>query len=83
MIKVRWIDAHKEPRCTPDPNYPDGKDVDLAYGDEPKTCVVTLFCPAPRIGAYELVCDVCGYRAYITTAGRPDDPRSARLPCRV
>lgn len=82
-IKVKWIDAHKEPVCKPDPNYPHGIDVNLALNNERKTCVVVLPYPALRIGAYELVCDVCGFKAFITTAGRADDPRAARLPCRV
>jgi hypothetical protein len=82
MIKVKWIDAHKEPKCAPDPKHPRGVDVDLTLGEK-KTCVTTLPYPALRIGAWEVVCDVCGFKAYITTAGRPDDPRSARLPCRV
>lgn len=85
MIKVKWIDAHKEPRCKPNPEYPNGIDVDLTLKSErlAQTCVTTLPYPAPRIGAYLLECNVCGFKAYITTAGRPDDPRSVRLPCRV
>jgi len=83
MIKVKWIDAGKEPRCAPNPKYPNGKDCDLTLGNEKKTCITTLPYPALRIGAYHVSCSVCGFSAYITTAGRPDDPRSARLPCRV
>lgn len=81
-IRVKWIDAHREPQCKPDPNYPQGKDVDLTLGNEKNTCVTTLPYPALRIGAYVVECDVCGFKGAITTAGRPDDPRSARLPCR-
>jgi hypothetical protein len=81
-IKVRWIDAHREPQCEPNPKYPKGMDVNLALANERKCCVTTLPYPALRIGAYLVECDICGFRAYITTAGRPDDPRSARLPCR-
>jgi hypothetical protein len=81
-IRVKWIDAGKEPQCQPDARYPKGIDVNLALGGERKTCITTLPYPALRIGAWEVVCDVCGFKAYITTAGRPDDPRSARLPCK-
>lgn len=80
-IRVKWIDAHREPKCPPDPNYPKGIDVDLSIGQK-QTCVTTLPYPALRIGAYLVECDVCGFKAYITTAGRPDDPRAARLPCK-
>lgn len=81
-IKVKWIDSGKEPRCQPDPNYPKGVDVDLTGPENTRdTCVTTLPYPALRIGAYLVECDVCGFKAAITTAGRPDDPRSARLPC--
>ncbi len=28
-------------------------------------------------------CKICGYRIAITTAGRPDDPRSVKIPCQL
>lgn len=76
-----WVDRHRDPKCAPDPRYPNGKDVDLAGFDIP-TCKVDLPCPAPRIGLYVITCHKCGMSVAATTAGRPDDPRSVRFPCK-
>lgn len=78
---VDWIDHGREPRCLPDPVYPEGKDVDATNNRKP-ACKVTLPYPALRCGAYIIECRSCGLRASLTTAGRPDDPRSVRLPCK-
>jgi hypothetical protein len=77
---VRWFDARQEPRCAPNPAYPDGIDLDCSGGAE-VTCLVKLPYPAKRIGLYVVNCDVCNMNAACTTAGRPDDPRSIRLRC--
>lgn len=81
MIKVRWIDRHRRPQCAPNPAYPDGIDIDVSNGAK-QACLVELPHPARRVGLYVLKCDECGQTAAITTAGRPDDPRSAKLGCR-
>lgn len=81
MIKVWWIDRGREPQCAPNPDYPDGIDVDLSDGRS-KTCWTELRpYPTPRCGLFVVGCQTCGFSAVITTAGRPDDPRSAKLPC--
>lgn len=79
-MKIEWIDHKREPRCAPDPAYPDGKDINTV-GDRP-SCKANLPYPAKRCGLYIVECERCGYRVAITTAGRPDDPRSVRLPCK-
>ncbi len=81
-LSVTWLDFEREPRCAPDPDYPDGKDLDLAppWG---RTCETDLPYPAKRCGAYVVGCSICGQSVAITTAGRPDDPRHVRLPCRI
>lgn len=79
-FKIRWIDHHREPQCAPDPNYPDGKDIPLPH-PAPKSCRVELPYPAKRCGVYIVECSICRLSVAITTAGRPDDPRSAQLPC--
>jgi hypothetical protein len=78
--KIEWKDAGREPQCAPNALYPDGIDID-ASGGAARTCKVPLPYPAKRCGAYVVTCQRCGYRAAVTTAGRPDDPRSVRLPC--
>jgi hypothetical protein len=80
QFSVTWNDAEREPQCAPDPDYPDGKDVDVSQGAG-TTCTVELPHPAKRCGFYDVRCTLCGFRAMITTAGRPDDPKSVRFPC--
>lgn len=81
QFDVFWKDAGKEPQCEPNPNYPEGIDVDVTLGQEP-SCVIELPYPASRIGAYVVTCKKCGSCNGCTTAGRPDDPRSIRMPCK-
>ena len=79
-IEAVWIDGGREPQMPPDPAYPDGVDIDLAAGAA-RSCRTALTYPARRIGFYLVECKTCGFRAGVTTAGRPDDPRSVTLPC--
>ena len=82
-FKIDWIDRGREPQCAPDPAYPNGKDLDGAKVLGVPTCKVDLPYPAKRCGLYYVECNICGYIAIITTAGRPDDPRSALFPCKI
>lgn len=85
-IDVYFIDAGREAQCKPDPKYPDGIHVDLrktAADWNGKSCTYNLQYPAPRCGIYKIVCKTCGYRAAITVAGRPDDPRTVQMPCKA
>jgi hypothetical protein len=77
---IDWMDRNREPQNAPDPDYPDGIDLDIARGRIP-SCVCKLPYPAARCGLFYIECHVCGTNIIITTAGRPDDPRSVRLPC--
>lgn len=79
-FKIKWIDRHREPQCAPDPAFPKGKDCDCSRGQSP-ACKTDLPYPAKRCGLYYVECVICGTNAMITTAGRPDDPRSVTLPC--
>lgn len=80
QFKITWIDGAREPHCVPDPRYPDGIDFDASNGREP-TCTVALPYPAIRCGHYNVHCQKCRLVVAITTAGRPDDPRSLKLAC--
>lgn len=80
-LKVTWIDRGLSPRNPPDPNYPDGLDVEMLADPLGKICSTPLPYPAKRIGFYVIECDVCGLRVMLTTAGRADDPRSVRVNC--
>lgn len=78
---IHWLDGEREPQEAPNPLYPDGMDIDVSDGAT-VTCTTALPYPARRCGVYLVVCRSCGLRVGITTAGRPDDPRSLKLACR-
>lgn len=80
-FKIEWVDHGREPQCSPDPNYPDGKDIKFSHADRVKCCTVELPYPAKRCGVYIVECSMCALRVGITTAGRPDDPKSVQIPC--
>lgn len=79
-MKVTFLDSGREPQCAPNPAFPNGLDVDLS-GGAAATCSTALPYPAPRCGAMIVTCEACGFTAAVTVAGRPDDPRSVKLPC--
>ncbi len=79
---VEWRDAGREPQVAPNPDYPLGKDIDLADPGGP-ACKESLPYPARRCGVYIVECNICGRKIGLTTAGRPDDPRSIRIPCNL
>lgn len=79
---IRWHDAKREPTQQPDPRYPDGIDLDLAGPLQP-ACSTLLPYPAKRCGAFLIRCTTCGWTGVVSTAGRPDDPRSVRIPCKA
>lgn len=78
---VHWNDNMREPRQPPDPNYPDGIDIDNSRNQT--SCQAQLPYPAKRCGYYAVKCYKCGITAIVSTAGRRDDPRSVRLPCKT
>jgi hypothetical protein len=83
QFTIVWLDSGREPQCPPNPDYPNGIDVPSPRHGEAgfKFCTVTLPYPAKRCGSYVIECTKCGFRVGITTAGRPDDPRSVELEC--
>jgi hypothetical protein len=78
---VQWIDSGREPKVAPNPAYPHGIDLDMSKGRNP-SCLIELPYPAKRVGYYAIKCNNCGWTGVITTAGRPDDPRSVRVLCK-
>lgn len=68
-------------RHPPNPAFPEGMDVDLSQGSA-ATCSTNLPYPAKRCGFYVVTCEMCGLRVVVTTAGRPDDPRSLKVACK-
>jgi hypothetical protein len=79
---IKWFDTGKEPRIAPDPDYPNGIDLDVSYGAKSR-CATVLPYPAKRIGHYVVECRICGLKVSCTTAGRADDPRSIIVACKT
>jgi hypothetical protein len=79
-FRVKWVDHYQEPRCAPNPDYPNGVDLDISGGETP-FCFTDLPYPAKRIGLFEIKCMNCGQIVAVSTAGRPDDPRSIKMAC--
>jgi hypothetical protein len=82
-LTVEWIDGEREPQCPPDPEFPNGVHLDFTKGRKAPFCTTDLPYPAQRCGFYAVTCSLCGISVACTTAGRPDDPRSIRIPCKV
>jgi len=80
-FELTWMDAGRVAKSPPDPRFPNGVTADLTLGAR-LACQVNLPYPAPRVGKWLVQCKECGLTAMITAAGRPDDPRTARLACK-
>jgi hypothetical protein len=81
-MRVAWVDRGREPQCLPNPAYPNGIDVDCS-GGAAATCETPLPYPAKRCGHFIVHCETCGQTIVVTTAGRPDDPRSVKMACQI
>lgn len=80
-MKVEFIDSGREPKSAPNPDYPNGMDVDMSQG-MPDACTAEIPYPAPRCGVMVIECGKCGLRVGVTVAGRPDDPRTVKMACK-
>jgi hypothetical protein len=82
QFEIRWIDRGHPPRVKPNPDFPDGRDVDS--GERP-ACLAKLPYPTGKdhVGGWFLRCQRCGTTAYVTAASRPDDPKSIMIPCKM
>lgn len=80
-LKVTWVDRGLEPKSPPDPAHPNGIDVNMSAPGLPG-CAVALPYPAKRCGYHVVICEDCGRSALVSTAGRPDDPRSVTVACK-
>lgn len=81
-MSVEWLSKGRKARCAPDPDYPDGKNLDLSLGAT-KSCKFDLPYPAPECGVFLIRCEDCGLTVGVTAAGRPDDPKSIRVTCKL
>jgi hypothetical protein len=69
-------------QCPPDPDFPNGIAIHAPVG-VPVSCKVELPYPAPECGMWKVTCTTCNFSILVTAAGRPDDPISVRLPCKI
>ncbi len=80
-IEVKFVSDYRKARHPPDPAYPTGIDIDLTDGAK-VACWAKLPYPAECCGVWLVRCRKCGSRNVITAAGRIDDPRSVKIPCK-
>ena len=81
QMKIEFKGTGRKAKCPPNPAYPQGIDLDMSAGAL-TACKTTLPYPAREVGGFAVECRLCGMTAYITAAGRPDDPRSLILACK-
>jgi hypothetical protein len=81
-LEINWQSARRRATQPSDPGLPMGVDLDLSRGATP-SCAAALPYPAPEVGRWLVTCPDCGLRVVVTAAGRPDDPRTVRLACRL
>lgn len=81
QFEIRFQTRGLQPQCLPDLRFPDGVTLDVTDGKEP-SCTVELPYPAKCIGAWLIVCRKCGQSVACTAAGRFDDPRTLKMPCK-
>lgn len=79
QFEVRWIDRGRPPRVPPDPDFPDGIDIDS--GVRPACRVELPYMTQTNVGLWLIKCLRCKTNTFITMASRPDDPKSVMLPC--
>jgi DNA-directed RNA polymerase subunit RPC12/RpoP len=80
-LRVTWKDRDTRPLFPADPDFPDGTHLDLAFGAE-AACWTDLPYPVVTVGAHQVECPTCGLRLLCGANGRPDDPRTVKVPCR-
>ena len=77
-ITVDFVSAGRKPECKPDPQFPNGIDVDAGFK---QMCAADLPYPAECCGYYRVKCHKCGVTMAYTVAGRFDDPRRVTVQC--
>ena len=78
---IRFIGAGRKAQNPPNAEYPDGIDLDISEGKP--SCSTPIPYPAPEVGKWLVHCKTCDNLSMITAAGRPDDPRSMTIPCKL
>jgi hypothetical protein len=79
-LRVVFFGDGRKAQSPSNPRYPNGMDIDVSGGKLPR-CSVDLPYPAKEVGRFLVSCRICGSQSVVTAAGRPDDPRSVKIPC--
>lgn len=69
-------------KCDPNPDYANGKLIDMTYGNPIPSCSVDIPYPAPECGVWIIKCKECDFIGGLTAAGRADDPAKVILQCK-
>lgn len=69
-------------QCEPNLSYPEGIALDGSTAGAP-SCTVKLPYPAPECGFWMINCHRCAMSLAVTAAGRPDDPISVKINCKL
>jgi len=80
-LTAKFVGDGRQPKCPPNPAYPNGIPVDASMGAP--GCSIELTHPTPECGLWYVHCHRCGTNAVVTSAARPDDPCSVKLPCKT
>jgi hypothetical protein len=79
QFKIEWFDRGRPPRHAPNPDFPNGIDIDS--GERPACRVELPYMTKKNVGYWYVECTKCKTNVLITMASRPDDPKSVMLPC--
>jgi hypothetical protein len=82
-FSVEWLSRNRKAQCPPNPAYPNGKDVSCPIAPGQPSCQAPIPYPASECGVWVVRCLICKASVGVTAAGRPDDPRSVRMPCKL
>lgn len=81
-LEAKGFFSGKPPRHDPDPRYPKGMDVDSSVPGKPACSITLPQYPAPSTGNWLITCATCGLRCLVSCAGRVDDARTVKVPCK-
>lgn len=82
QFAIEWHGSGRAPTQESDPNFPDGIALDVS-DKASRTCEARVPWPATEVGFWIVKCRRCRFSVALTAAGRPDDPKSIKLPCRL
>ena len=81
-LSLTWVLRSPNPATQPpNPDYPYGIALDMTKSAQ-RACSTQLPYPAPGVGTWFVICDICGLSVGVTAAGRADDPTQVKVACK-